>query len=218
MLTIVRRIPMEEYFMELRAAPLEKVLTGEKIFVYKNAHMELRSVWPDEINPSTLYLLEENLERQYALREFLLKEHGIDTLNLSECILFVPDGEDPEKPMMLIPPFVEVAEELVTFPQRLDSLGCERPVRSKVSELVDGAHRMYMARQINEKCRVVWVVGAASWDHPLYVYPNHWEEIGIYNDMKEVPLKKLYRRENALRYTRMRPLRAGLGNTGAYGR
>lgn len=218
MLTIVRRVPIKKYFAALRKTPLENVPSGEEIFIYKDARMELRKVWPDEINLSSFYLLEENLKRQYALREFLLREHGIDTLNLSECIIFVPDGGDPEKPMMLVPPYVEVVDELVVFPQRLDSVVCERQLRIKMPELSDGAHRMYIAREIGERCTVIWVVGAANWDHPLYAYPNHWEDVKRYPDIAHVPFKKLYRREDAVRNTRMRPHRAGLGNTGIYGR
>ncbi|OGY60344.1 MAG: hypothetical protein A3B23_01405 [Candidatus Colwellbacteria bacterium RIFCSPLOWO2_01_FULL_48_10] len=202
---------MEELCVRLPTGLLESPLQGEEICVFQDARIEVRDVWPDELNPSTLYLLAGSLARQREIRRTLLDSHGIDTLCLEECL----ELEDENgKRFLMTPPFVELVEELVLYAKRTGSLHYPgRKVRLQIPILHDGGHRAWMAMQDepNKKMRVIYIARSASWEYPTYAYPNGWDEVRVYERIEDVLLKKLYRRDPP--YSYLRPFRI-LGPSG----
>lgn len=212
MIELVRTIPLEELFEKLRASTLENA--DEDIRVYENARFELREVYPREINLSTFYLLEDTLELQRELRAYLKEHYGIDTLRLLNCL----ELKDPATGAVwiMMPPIVEVYEELVSYPPRLDSIAYSDLIRVLIPTALDGHHRLWIADddEPGHKVNVVYITGSDSWNHPFYAYPNGWEHVQIYRNKDEIPRKKLYRRTET--YSHTRNLRV-LGFTGGPG-
>lgn len=212
MIELVRTIPLEELFEKLRTSTLENA--DEEIRVYENARFELRALYPRELNPSTFYLLEDALERQRELRTSLKEQYGIDTLRLSNCL----ELRDPATGTVwiMMPPIVEVYEELVLYPQRLDSIAYPDHLRLLIPTILDGHHRLWITDEDEpgQTVNVVYITGSDSWNHPFYAYPNGWDRVRVYRNEDEIPRKKLYRRAEP--YSRTRDLRV-LGSPGGPG-
>ena len=212
MIELVRTIPFEELFEKLRTSTLENA--DEEIRVYENARFELRAVYPREVNLSTFYLLEDALERQRKLRAHLKEKYSIDTLRLSDCLELKDSATGTLWIMM--PPIVEVYEELVSYPQRLDSIAYSDHLRLLIPTVLDGHHRLWIANEDEPEhtVNVVYITGSDSWNHPFYAYPNGWDRVQVYRSKDEIPRKKLYRRTEP--YSRTRDLRV-LGFSGSPG-
>lgn len=195
--------PIEEAFIRLRAAPMDKA-GDEEILVYERASLSIRDVDLDLVSPTSLYVLEENLAFQRELRLHLMAQASIDTLHLSGVLrLRGPDGV-----IGMAPPVVEIYQDTVSVsPQEGDAL-YENPIAMDFSILLDGIHRGMLAREMGMTLRCVVIQHALSGPLP-YAYPNSWDEVGVY---KEVPaVKKRYRRGNP--YSFMRPVKY-LGQVG----
>lgn len=196
-IVLVGMTPLEEAFARLRAAPLEAA-GGEEIFIYRDAKMRLGEFWPDELNPTSLYVLKENLEIQRLLRAHLLYTYGVDTFKLSEVLHL----ETPEGIIGMAPPVVEIYEETVhIIPGPNDRLP-PIPRILKIPILKDGIHRAYLARKERVPMRCIIISGADSAFLP-YAYPNHWTEVWLFD--QKPPLKKHFRRPEP--YSFMRPLK-----------
>jgi hypothetical protein len=102
-----------------------------------------------------------------------------------------------------MPPYVELTPEFVSL---IPALGDRLPRTTQfltVPLLLDGIHRVWLARQENSLIRCV-TVRNCEWQYPSAAYPNEWSEVQV---CAEVPkIKKRYRRQ--LPYTHMRPLDA----------
>lgn len=213
MIQLIRKIPIEELCVRLPSGLLENPLHGEEIRVFQDARIEVRDVWPDEVNPNTFYLLIGSLDRQRDIRRYLLEQHGIDTLRLEECLEL---EDENQKRFLMTPPFVELVQELVLYAKRSGSLYYPgRKVRLHVPLLHDGGHRFWMAMQDepDKKVRVIYITRSASWEYPAYAYPNGWDEVRVYDRIEDVLQKKLYRRDPPNIYTYLRPFRI-LGPSG----
>ncbi len=200
MLKLIEKINLIELEQRLRTVPLFKPdAKGNPIHPYKNARIDFRQVHPDEINPTTLYLLRQGLEQQQQLREAFREQHHIDTLCLSGAIVYSTE----EGVRTMLPPIVEVQEEKVRFDNPLGDKQYLKPFRVKIPVINDGAHRMYLAREEHAKGRGgvfprVCVITGALPEYPLYAFPNHWDDVKIVDEVPaEKREKKLYKREDS---------------------
>lgn len=196
---LVGRKPIEIAFERLRAAPLEAA-GDEEIFLYRDATMRLGDFHPDELNLTSLYVLEPNLAIQRDLHRTLLERYDIDTFGLSE-VLHLKTGAEI---IGMAPPVVEIYEETVHIVPRPGDRMPPIPLVLKIAIVKDGIHRVTLARELGKMLRCIVISGADQWILP-YAYPNHWGQVQIYPTKDAVPLKKFYRREDP--YSFMRPLK-----------
>ena len=131
------------------------------------------------------------------LREYLLNEYSIDTLSLSEVLhLRTESGL-----IGMIPPYVEISEEVVTLlPMDGDRLPPEKQML-RVPLLIDGLHRAYLARELGIPITCL-VVRNTPKKYPYAAYPCSWNQVVLGDVVPKV--KKFYRRQDP--YTFMRPL------------
>jgi len=162
--------------------------------------MRVSDFWPDELNPTSLYVLSDQLELMQKIRKELLGQEQIDILQLSD-ILHIRTAEG--KLIAMAPPFVEFYPENV----RIIPLPGDKPTPERLSITVpilkDGIHRTWLAREEGVKIRCIVVSGALA-QHKPYAYPNSWDQVGVYESKPEN--KKFYRRHNE--YSYLRPLKA----------
>jgi len=198
-MTVLERIePIEDAIARLRASPLEAA--GDKIIpIYQNAIIRVGDLFPDEVNPTSLYVLGPQIEYLQKMRKELIDRCQIDILQLSS-ILHVRDEHG--KLHGMAPPFVEIYEERVQI-QPLSGDRDAPPVSLKIPILKDGLHRAWIARQEGVMLKCIVAHGALL-GHLPYAYPNEWSQVRV---VEEKPtLKKFYRRQ--VPYSFMRPLKA----------
>lgn len=194
-ITIERIGPIEEGFERMRAVPLENAGQDE-IYLYHGATMSLRDLWPDEINPTSLYVLEDNLEFQRQLRRHLFDRYQIDTLQLSSVLTL----RNEDELVGMSPPFVEIIEETASLGSLPGDLSAPEGVSLKIPSLNDGLHRLWIAREEGLPVRCIVIHGVLP-GYPHYAYPNAWSQVEV---CEKVPKnKKYYRRRDP--YTYMRP-------------
>jgi hypothetical protein len=191
---ILREIPWSELEERVRGVPLlEKGEDGAEIFPYENAKISLRRVSTAELCCPSRYALKGNLEEQRRLHHFL-RDYGLDSLSLSSA-LELSDGSD--RVWSLLPPVVEVFNQEVIFPPRAGEI--DHTGRSSVipiQMLIDGVHRVLLAREIGAEINVLHITGVNE-RFPYYALPNSWEELRILDELPATAQeKKLYRREN----------------------
>lgn len=221
-ITLERELPLEQAFGALREATLEEA-GDRQIFFYRDATLRLEALWPENLNPAAMYLLEEKLDFQRKLRRHLLDRYGIDTLRLSSVLhLRTRDPKTNEwKIESMVPPYVEISEETLRLLHgRADRKPPERQIL-RIPILIDGLHRARIA--LEEELPLNCIVASGSYDtNYLYAsYPVHWSQVKIYDEVPK--LKKHYRRQD--KYSFMRPLEAlrltdkgAAGVGGEYGR
>lgn len=194
MVEILKVTPWSELEGMVRSVPLNKPDgNGQKIFPYTNAHISLRSVVPDELNPTTFYIIEKGLAFQRKLREDLLKL-GYDTLKL-DCLLEIRNDEGQIWGVM--PPVVEVMRERVAHRNHKGDINYDaKEIDVTVQIINDGAHRIYFARELRTPVSVVHVSGIPE-EHPFYALPNSWDMVKVFTDTPKTKAeKKFYRRED----------------------
>lgn len=191
--------PIEEAFVRLRNALLDAA-DGQNILIYKDAEMRLIDFYPEELNLSSLYVLDDHLKSLDNLRKRLMSRYQIDIFKQSDILhLRTPNGEL----VGMAPPFVEIYEEKVQIiPKDGDRLP---PGESfiKIPLLKDGIHRAWLARNAGVRLRCVLVSGALV-EYLPYAYPNRWDEVRVFDKKPEA--SKYKRRKN--HHTFLRPIRA----------
>ena len=201
MVTIEKIEPIEAAFARLRAAPLDAA-GDTPVYIYRNAHMRLADLAPDEVNLTSLYVLKPQIALLREMRKQLLGDYGVDILKLSSVLhLKTADGEI----LGMAPPFVEVYEEMVSVVPKPGDRQPPSELLLKIPVFKDGMHRAWIAREECELVRCVVVSGALG-GHLPYAYPNAWSQVVAYNSKEERGQKKFFRRQEP--YTFMRPLRA----------
>lgn len=118
--------------------------------LYRDAEIVIRELNTDEIHPSALYLLKGNMEFVEKMYHDLLKS-GIDILDLDQVV--ESDG------YIVGPPLVEVWDG--------------------VNIIVDGAHRIALARKLGKKIKTIVVSGVKE-SRPLFSFPVEWDEVITY--------------------------------------
>lgn len=199
MATLERIEPIEKAFARLRESTLEEA-GNEDIFIYRHASMRIADFLPDELNLTSLYVLNDHIESLRALRAEFIDRYGIDILQMLYILhIRTEDG----RLVSMAPPFVEIYKETVrVIPRNGDRL--PETLSLQVPILKDGIHRAWIAREEGIPIKCIVIRGALE-DYPPYAYPNAWDQVQLY-DTKPPAIKKFYRRQTQHSY--MRPLRA----------
>jgi len=201
MITIEKIEPIETAFARLRTTPLDAT-NGEQIFIYQTADIRLAEIHPDEVNPTSLYVLAPQLTLLREMRKQLLDDYDIDILHLSAILhLRTKDG----KLFGMAPPFVEVYKETVDIIVAKPEDRTPPRLTLNIPVFKDGMHRAWIAREENETVTSIVVRGALA-EHPPYSYPNEWSQVTVCQSKAERKLKKFFRRQSE--YSYLRPLRA----------
>jgi hypothetical protein len=145
-------------------------LAASNIQPYKDASISIESMDPELLSPIALYILEGGLEKQQKLIEFFLK-NGIDPFRLDSMIKYTFEGET----YFMVPPIVEVHQE---------------EDGGTYSIIIDGLHRLTIAREMGRKCNVVIIEGASIPPHAL---PVRWEDVNLCENVPEFSKKKRWR-------------------------
>ncbi len=193
---IRRHLPLEKLLEEVRRVPLKRKegSTEPVIFPYEKARITLREMFPFELNPGSKYVLQRSFEFQRELRETLMRDHGIDPFQLEGG--YEIENESGEL-MTLIPPIIEVSEETMKYVDTRGDLPYDHPVQIKMNIIVDGLHRIYLARLFDHPVNVLHIQGVPS-EYPFYALANQWADIKITQKVPEKPEeKKDYRRKDS---------------------
>ena len=191
---ITKVIPLEELIGKVRGVPLlSPDENGNRIFPYENANIELRNVSPHEVNPTTFYLLKENLKFQRELRDYLIMGYGTDSLKLNHGLELanVEKGEE----WTLIPPIIEVTPRTVRYIPIDGELEYQETARIQIPIINDGAHRCWISLVDNTNFNSIYISGASE-RFPFYAHPNEWDRIKIVDKTPSTKReKKFYSRE-----------------------
>lgn len=190
---IVGEIEFRDLANKIRGVPLMgKRDDGSSIYVYENANISLKELKVNEINPTSFYVLKNNMEFQRNLRSDLLKM-GIDTLHLKKA--YEIKNEKGEI-WTLTPPIIEVTQRDVKYIPREGELKYGDVVRVNVPIINDGMHRVNLARELNETFNAIYISRVPE-EYPFYAHPNEWSKVKEYEEVPSSKLeKKFYSREN----------------------
>ncbi len=162
----------EELIKRLRKVTLlHSSNTASPIYVYKNAQVELTRIPVSTILPSQFYYLEESLLKVGKIQE-ALAQHNFDLFNLDGFVNYVTNESDVM--YNLLPIVVEY---------QMEKDGRINPI------ILDGIHRVILARKENLKKIQVIKIANVSRRYPVfgYVNPKGWEDVKL---MKTAPSKK----------------------------
>jgi hypothetical protein len=160
---IIEFTPSDKLIDQVRNVTM---LADKSVYPYKKADITIEDMAIDHFLPTQLYITEDHLEFQNNLREELLKD-GYDTLRLYGSILL----RNVETIIGMIPPIVEDDHEFGPC-------------------LLDGTHRVYLARMLGIKTLSVLHISSVLEDTPMIALPNRWDEIVKYGTMPVNDLKK----------------------------
>ncbi len=164
---------------------------GNPIYPYRDAHISFRQVHPDEVNPTTFYLLRKGIEQQRKLKQEI-EEKKLSFFQLPGALVYRTE----EGTRTLLPPIIEVQEEVVRYENPRGDKQYDTSFRVQIPVINDGAHRIYLAKMHEELPLVCYISGALP-EYPLYAFPNHWDDVKIVEETpQEKEKKKLYRRED----------------------
>lgn len=162
----------EELISKLRKVTLlHSSNTPNPIYVYKNAQVELTHIPVSSILPSQFYYLEESLLKVGKIQE-ALAEHNFDLFSLDGFVNYVTNESDIT--YNLLPIVVEY---------QMEKDGSINPI------ILDGLHRVILARKKNlKKIQVIKIANVTKdFPHPAYANPKGWEDVKL---MKTPPSKK----------------------------
>jgi len=192
-LEVIDKVNFGDLVSMIRKVPLMKTDSeGKEIYVYKNANISLRDLHPNEVNPTTFYLLKEGLEFQRKLRDYLLQKYGFDSLRL-DCALKIKNKQG--EIMLLTPPIIEVTPRKVKYQPSKEEINHQGTYNIHIPIINDGAHRIFLARELGINFKGLYISNVAT-SHPFYAHPNEWDKIKLFDDTpKTKKEKKLYSRE-----------------------
>jgi hypothetical protein len=189
---LVREIPWEDLVERVKNVPLKKpAQDGTPIRVYQNADIQLREFSPNEVSPTTFYLLEKQLKLQEELHEEMLSRYNINTLKLNGAIEI---KNEKDELWTVTPPVIELAFRHVRFvdPEGSGQIPYEHVQEVPITIINDGAHRVMLARNLGQKFNGIYIHGTPK-EHPFYAHPNSWDKIKVYEKTPERKSeKKMY--------------------------
>ncbi len=190
-----RTIPWSELESMIRSVPLkQRAPDGSPIQVYRDARVTLRAFHHEDVNPTTFYLLQSGLELQRVLHEHLRDNYGIDTLALQGAVELL--DVDAQKVWTLTPPIIEVTPREIRYVAQEAEITYEDSQRILVPIIMDGAHRVALARSLGRTFSAVHISGADP-AYPFYAHPNGWDRVAVVDTVpKTKPEKKWYRMED----------------------
>ena len=167
-----KKYSKEELISRLRKVTLlYSSNTGSPIYVYKNTQIELSEIPVSTILPSQFYYLEEPLLKVGKIQK-ALAEHNLDLFSLDGFVNYVTNESDVM--YSLLPIVVEY---------QMEKDGRINPI------ILDGIHRVILAREKNLKKIQVIKIAKVSKDfpHPAYANPKGWKDVKL---MKVAPSKR----------------------------
>jgi hypothetical protein len=188
---IIKKIPLALVKEQLKKV---SILGRPEVLVYKRSRISLHEYDPSEINVEQFYVLKENIEFQKKLRRNFLRQYDLDTLNLTDGIIFSIDGGSIKT---LIPPIIEIVMREVIYKAEKGEKKYAGSVRLAIPCLRDGMHRVALARELKTTFTGILI---SSVDYPHHVLPNYWDKV---TTVKKLPtIKKLYVRKDGHNYYR----------------
>ena len=157
-----KRHSKEELISKLRQVRLShSPKTSNPIRVFKDAKIEIDEIPVSAICPSQFYYLEKSLSKVGEI-EKALKEHNLDLFNLDGFISYQTDESDIK--YNLLPIIIEYQKE---------KDGSINPI------ILDGIHRVILARKENlQKIQVVKIANVSKdFPYPAYVNSRGWVEV-----------------------------------------
>ena len=150
---------------------LHSTNTADPIYVYKNAEIEVTHIPVSSIVPSQFYYLRSVLSKVGKIKE-ALADHNLDLFNLDGFVSYVTNESNIA--YNLLPIIIEY---------QMEKDGRINPI------ILDGIHRVILARKKNLKKIQVVKIAKVSIDfpHPAYANPKGWEDVKL---MKTAPSKK----------------------------
>lgn len=183
MIKIIREVPWKEIETRVRRVALLERRNGRKLYPYAEAQVKLKDLDLREFYPTTYYLIEKNLRVQENLMKTLHSQnHGLFHMTGG---LEITDGNTV---WTLTPPVVEASVENVRPEAGNRS---QKTSRVQLNLLIDGAHRIFLARRLGITTITAIHISNIPEDCPFYAYPNSWEEVGVHPAAPA--LKKHYR-------------------------
>ncbi len=182
---IIRFKPLLELIPDLRNIAL---LQNIKAKPYKGARFIIKPEHPLDLNLSSLYYLESNIDDLTNLRDSLLKL-WYDILKLEWLLTF---EDDNWKIHSILPPIVESSQLDISL--SIDAKNELNNLNSlALPVLLDWHHRALLARRLNITMNVLFI-SDIDIAYPMYALPNSWNE---FNWVPKVPSnltqKKKYR-------------------------
>lgn len=136
------------------------------IKIYKEANIGLIDCQPDDVYPLAKYVLKSHLKKLTSIRENLLQK-GIDILYLDEIF--------SDENIAIAPPVIEFSEP------------------DLVPVLVDGIHRLWMARKLGLPVRSIYITGSNP-NLPVISLPVSWDEVSVWDKRPDRPEdRRIYR-------------------------
>lgn len=190
---VLGEISFDELREKIRSVPLmNKREDGSNIYVYGDANISLREFDVGDVNPTSFYVIRDNMRFQRELREELLKQ-GIDSLHLDRAYEL---KNDKGEIWTLMPPVIEVASRDVRFVPMEGELKYNDVSQLNIPIINDGMHRVSLARELGDTFNGIYISGVLK-EFPFYAHPNGWSRV---KEVDKVPAskeeKKFYSREN----------------------
>lgn len=126
---------------------------------YLNSEISIRSMHPNEISPTANYVLSDSIARLVRGHDYALK-NGFNIFDLSEIHSFM-NG------YVIAPPVVEYSPD------------------DKSDLLVDGIHRVFLAKLMDTKINVIYIRDV-DLSCPFVSYPLTWENVDVVQNRPDV--------------------------------
>jgi hypothetical protein len=190
---IVNRWSFSELVEKVRQVPLMQKIDGKDVFVYEDARISKKTFHPEEINLTSCYLLSKNSKVQRELREHLMGKYNVDPLHLDGALELRNDsGEE----WVLTPPIIELIPKMVKYVPNGVDLPYDVPVRVQLPCVIEGLHRVSLARELDEPFDSLFISGILK-DAPFYSHPNGWDRVKSFDEVpRSKEEKKMYVRED----------------------
>ncbi len=150
-----------------------------KLFPYAEAEIKSQLIDVESVSPLSLYILSNKLRSQNNLRDALLARYGLDILDMAGILEFKLGQED--EPIRLAPPIIEVYNETAG------------EIRGKVWALVDGTHRLALARKKGIRYVRAIVIRKVPERFPLMALPLRWGDVKDYETLPPGLKKRIFR-------------------------
>lgn len=158
--------------MKLRKVPL---LGDKNLLPYMNAHITVRRCNINELRPTSRYVLRSQIEQHNKVQTNLLSQYRLSLFDLLGMIEYLQNDDKFNLIPAIIETYYEAAEKAV------------------VSVIVDGLHRVWLARQLGLK--EIWLIEISEIpdDFPLVPLPLSWEDVKLVDVVPPTHEKRKFR-------------------------
>jgi hypothetical protein len=157
---------------KLRNVPL---LGDKSLFPYANAQIKAHKYTIRDLRPTSLYVLRSQLERHRKLQVNLQLDYKLSLFDLTGIIEYKQNGDS----FLLSPPIVETYYETMEH--------------AMVTAIVDGLHRIWLARELG--LEEIWLIeiSTISDKFPLVPLPLNWDEVQLSDTVPSTSDKRRFR-------------------------